>query len=294
MRKRMIYKCWSCILLALSIFFTSCSSSEKTLFSSKENIWNVTSLKKGIVYKNMLDESYLGNQQTIHVVTIDLDECECKLDIAHANGSLIKPSKWASKRNAVAAINGNFFDPDNEGAVCYFRYLGKLINSSKPDPEELLFLPMLDEGGIVLSNEEIRITEKPVGGWENLTQPQTILSSGPLLIKDSNILLQEDIDFMNKKHARTALGIGLGKIFLVIVDGYRPQASGMSINELSLLLKELGSTDAINLDGGGSSTLWIGGVNPKGVVNYPPDNKKFDHKGERKVANAILVVPKPK
>jgi exopolysaccharide biosynthesis protein len=45
-------------------------------------------------------------------------------------------------------------------------------------------------------------------------------------------------------------------------------------------------TDASNLDGGGSSAIW----NSKdGVTNHPSDNKKFDHKGERKIPNMIVT-----
>jgi exopolysaccharide biosynthesis protein len=45
----------------------------------------------------------------------------------------------------------------------------------------------------------------------------------------------------------------------------------------------------MNLDGGGSATMWIKGKPDKGVVSHPSDNKLFDHKGERAVANAIVV-----
>jgi exopolysaccharide biosynthesis protein len=47
----------------------------------------------------------------------------------------------------------------------------------------------------------------------------------------------------------------------------------------------LGCEYALNLDGGGSSTAWVAG---KGIVNYPSDNKKWDHQGERSVATALL------
>jgi exopolysaccharide biosynthesis protein len=47
----------------------------------------------------------------------------------------------------------------------------------------------------------------------------------------------------------------------------------------------LGCRDALNLDGGGSSTMVFDG----NIVNHPSDNKKFDHQGERVVANAIVV-----
>ena len=48
----------------------------------------------------------------------------------------------------------------------------------------------------------------------------------------------------------------------------------------------LGLVDALNLDGGGSSTLWTA---RKGVLNHPYDNHRFDHAGERAVPNCIVV-----
>lgn len=51
------------------------------------------------------------------------------------------------------------------------------------------------------------------------------------------------------------------------------------------LLRILKAHCALNLDGGGSTTLWVNGQ----VVNHPSDNKKFDNKGERKVHNIIAV-----
>jgi exopolysaccharide biosynthesis protein len=58
---------------------------------------------------------------------------------------------------------------------------------------------------------------------------------------------------------------------------------------LTDLLKKLRCRNAINLDGGGSTTLWINGRPDNGVVNCPSDNRKFDHLGERAVGNVLLV-----
>jgi exopolysaccharide biosynthesis protein len=64
----------------------------------------------------------------------------------------------------------------------------------------------------------------------------------------------------------------------------------MSLFELSKLMRWLKAIDAINLDGGGSTTLWVN--NEIGVVNFPTDNKKWDHEGQRKVANVLLLKKK--
>ena len=78
-----------------------------------------------------------------------------------------------------------------------------------------------------------------------------------------------------------------GNAYLVVIDGrFKGQADGATIYEAAYICSMLGMTDAINLDGGGSSTLW---AESTGVINHPYDNKKFDHEGERVIPNLILV-----
>ena len=77
-----------------------------------------------------------------------------------------------------------------------------------------------------------------------------------------------------------------GDIYVLIVaDGRNKQAAGLSMNELLQVMQALGCADAVNLDGGGSTTMVVRGQ----VVNHPSDNKEFDAAGERPVANAIIV-----
>jgi large repetitive protein len=89
--------------------------------------------------------------------------------------------------------------------------------------------------------------------------------------------------FGEQRHPRTAVGIRPdGTVLLVVVDGRRPEYSdGMTLAELADLMRELGARDALNLDGGGSTTLVLGGR----VVNRPTDAA-----GERPVTNALLVL----
>ena len=94
--------------------------------------------------------------------------------------------------------------------------------------------------------------------------------------------------FYNKRHPRTLMGKDAdGGVWLVVVDGRFPgEAEGMTIAELTALAEKLGLVEALNLDGGGSSTLW---TLPGGVLNHPCDNGKFDHVGQRIVPNAVVV-----
>ena len=89
--------------------------------------------------------------------------------------------------------------------------------------------------------------------------------------------------FVDTRHPRTAVGVRAdGRILLVTVDGRQPERSvGMTIAELSALLLELGAVEAVNMDGGGSTTMVAGGR----VVNGPSDLT-----GERPVGDALLVL----
>ncbi|MCR5821837.1 MAG: phosphodiester glycosidase family protein, partial [Bacteroidales bacterium] len=62
----------------------------------------------------------------------------------------------------------------------------------------------------------------------------------------------------------------------------------LTLPELELVMKWLGCREAINLDGGGSTTMYVREAG--GVVNYPSDNRRYDHEGQRPVANAIIIL----
>ena len=60
----------------------------------------------------------------------------------------------------------------------------------------------------------------------------------------------------------------------------------MTIPQLTYLMRQLGCTHAINLDGGGSTTLWTA---VHGTVSHPSDNATFDHHGQRPVPNILYL-----
>jgi hypothetical protein len=109
----------------------------------------------------------------------------------------------------------------------------------------------------------------------------------PVLLRGGRIApdIREGIapSFGERRHPRTAIGITAeGRLLWVTVDGRQaPYSDGMSLEELADLMARLGARDAINLDGGGSTTMVIRGA----VVNRPSDAA-----GERPVGNALALV----
>jgi hypothetical protein len=114
-----------------------------------------------------------------------------------------------------------------------------------------------------------------------------IVAGVPQLIKNGKIDItweQEKASrsFVETRHPRTAVAkLKGGKFLMTTVDGRQPGVSvGMTLQELAEYIRSLGATDAMNLDGGGSTTMYLDGK----VVNTPSDKE-----GERKVGDAILV-----
>ena len=71
-------------------------------------------------------------------------------------------------------------------------------------------------------------------------------------------------------------------LFIVTAEGRRPPVMGLSLAQLSAVLADLGVHDAINLDGGGSSALFLDGKAVMQRPQYEPES--------RKVANALHIV----
>lgn len=137
----------------------------------------------------------------------------------------------------------------------------------------------------------------------------TAVAGGPTLLQDGVAVRDESFEgwpfhlatrsqatsmhrFVTLRAPRTAIGVRRdGTVLLVVVDGWRfaddrtPETllnGGVSIEELRGMLADLGAIDAMNLDGGGSSTLVVAGR----VVNQPSDPD-----GERAVGDAVVVLP---
>ena len=117
-------------------------------------------------------------------------------------------------------------------------------------------------------------------GWPGAMD---VLPGNPTLVEDGvNVGYACPSPFC-ARNPRTGVGLDAeGRVLLVTVDGRRPGYSvGMSILEFARQFKRLGAKWALNLDGGGSTTMWVKGR----VINRPTDPY-----GERSVSSALLVL----
>ena len=203
----------------------------------------------------------------------------------------METSQFGSSKQAKAAINGGFFNVLQGGSVTYLEYFGKPVafRSFTVDPYEgdsTTFSAAL----VCYYSSELKI--EPIrhsSVYLDSPREKWVMTAGPLLIKDGQKSRLHAAAFADNRHPRTAVVETEHHWLWITIDGIHAEAVGMSLHEMQDYFLSLGAINAMNLDGGGSTTLWINTEDYKGVVNCPSDNKKFDTAGERPVANALLI-----
>ena len=281
------------ILMALTAWgLTACSqvdySNDSLRVTNAE--WRVDSLD-GFVYKtyHFGEGALFCSAQHLFVLEIPKDSPR-RLAFIH-DTTPTEVSTLAERSAAYAAINGSFFDMDLGNPVCYLRINGTQLGENTPGKNDSVNRKYYQYATLALRRGRPCLTVPDSNRLsEELMKEKNIMTAGPMLLREGEFVQQrDDRTFVTKRHNRTALGVRPdGTTILLVVDGrFKHCAEGLSLPELERVMRWLGCSDAINLDGGGSSTMYI---KDSGVVNYPSDNNRHDHDGQRPVSNAIILL----
>lgn len=248
--------------------------------------WAIEKIENGIYWKTYHGRDYFDSKLNINIVEIWLDSTDADFKIAHTPGESLKTSEFAGSNNALIAINGSYFSAEDRKPVVFLKSGGSVISTGAPANN------FYTENGAFSWNrgETPVIIPKPEKGWSSV-QYEQILSAGPLLLLNGETASFKSDPFHENRHPRTTVAVANNnRVLFVTVDGRSFQSYGMTIPELADFLKTMGATSALNLDGGGSTTMWIDGKAENGIVNYPSGNLEFDHNGERNVVNSLLLL----
>ena len=240
-----------------------------------------------IVFWQIKTDTLFNSKQIISLLTINKNTNEYDVNFDYSNSDLIKTSVLADSLGAIAAINGGFFDVDNGGSVTYFEKNDTVISTNKSTknkwgkPNNLINGAVLitKDNGIVIDYAQQEIF------YENSLKEKAVLITGPVLLINSKRVDLPKKKFVKKRHPRTCLCTTADSIIFIAIDGRQKDAQGMTLYEVQSYLKSLNCINAINLDGGGSTTMWI---KHKGIVNFPSDKS-----GERPVANILSIYKIP-
>ncbi|MFB8037110.1 phosphodiester glycosidase family protein [Streptomyces sp. NPDC056004] len=136
-----------------------------------------------------------------------------------------------------------------------------------------------------------RTSVTDISGHDVLAPGASVLGAGPALLRGGETWINGAAngftgDTSTERQPRTVVGIEAdGTLLLAVFDGRGPDSAGVTLREAAELMRDLGAVDALNLDGGGSSTM---------VVNGRLHNRPRDAQGapvqERAVADALVVL----
>lgn len=232
----------------------------------------------------------------VRVFEVDMTERNINLVPVRALPGVVEPtSTLGTRARAVAAINGGYFGTGPAQSFSHFQRDGIVIDTTvatrpprsvfgvSANHQETMAITLLDHLGNepAPGNPDWGVVVDAIGAGPRL------LSNGAVDVRD----VEEEFDAAsginaNNREPRTAVGFNpqTQRAWLVTVDGRQTGWSvGMTLTELAQLLQDLGATEGLNMDGGGSTTAWTA----DGVYNRPSNTGN----NERNVINALAVVP---
>ena len=241
----------------------------------------------------------------IHVLDVRLDQCYSPLAIKGAPGAVGRTKTsdlirdLAKSQDVVGGVNADFFLFTPPGVLTGLHVsAGRVIT---PPSRKPVFA--VDSAGMpqitVLSmphGDSLKLDDPALGHLSLIPfHPREAVGGRPVLVRDSVIGGEVDTEgqpsFATGRHPRTAIGIANRgrRLLLVVVDGRQtPYSDGMTLRELATVMLALGARDALNLDGGGSTTLVYADPDSGGALRVA--NRPSDAAGERPVGNALVIV----
>lgn len=161
---------------------------------------------------------------------------------------------------------------------------GKIISigtQSMPIPQNGYVIVGPDERlAKIYKAKHVDLDIKTIPNWENVKH---IISGGPYLVKNGEVFVditEQKLGAIGGKNPRTAIGYTQdGNFIMVAVDGREGASVGLTLKELAWFMKSIGCTNAMNLDGGGSTVMYVNGR----VVNMPKV------KGGIALSNALTI-----
>jgi exopolysaccharide biosynthesis protein len=255
----------------------------------------------GVLLYRLDDPALLDPPGPVAVQALRLDPRKVALEIGRGAGE--EPPRTTvetiakQRPGVIAAVNAGFFSLQTGRPTDFLKIDGEVVHGTARargavgigDGDGTTLL-LFDRVKVSVGNRRAKYSPLLGTSSDDWARASDAVGGAGLLRLDGRELSDWTEEIISKgfdttRHPRTIIGTDTdGSIWLVTVDGRNLAISlGMSFAELQRLSDRLGLRSALNLDGGGSTTMWVAGK----IVNHPSDAE-----GPRKVSDAILVVPR--
>lgn len=228
-----------------------------------------------------------GSPLRAHAAFIDVCDPAVSLRVSMPGERGRTVPGWATRVGADVAINGDYFSHHTLLPLGPSRGAGLWWTNPAREHRDALF--------VARQGERVQLIDGSLSDrvelWRDVRRridPRwtEVLAARERILVRGETRLSPAIQGVVARHPRTALGLADDgrTLVLLVVDGRWSASAGLNATELAVLIRELGATEAVKLDGGGSSTLFFAGL---GVVNRPSDG------APRRVANHLGVLVRP-
>ncbi len=224
----------------------------------------------------------------IHVLRADLNNPRVSFRASQISEREKTPSEFAKMTGSIAAINGDFFYKDNN-----YITNGLAIGAGNTwpftiDKADTTFIACSKTRDCFIDDSfsarqvDPKVYTSLVSSYDELLTPSFQWSQKP---GDPGCGAVEHT--CSNPHPRTAVALSADRkvMWWIVVEGRQNNVSGLSLFDLTQVIKRLGATCAINLDGGGSSGMVLNGK----LVNNRPSDEPI----ERKVSNSLGIIELP-
>lgn len=235
--------------------------------------WTSTTTKPGLIYKSGQFSLFGSTQRSIYILDVTLDASNTLgIGVAASN---ISTTAVSNNYNAVAGVNAGYFKLSGSyDKDPYIRIDGSTVQSGDLNVNNIF------TNSVLIVNENVATVRKFTQDHYNqnliasaipVAQAKNIIVCGPMLVNSGTIeSLDMSVGHNSSQTARTGIGVTADgkRVFLVVVDtggGF----TGVTTLQLAKILQALGAVNAMNLDGGGSSTMFVKNQGNNGLVNSP-------------------------
>jgi hypothetical protein len=232
-----------------------------------------------------------GAETTIHVARFDRASFDLRVVVLDPCSTV---QQWCRRTGAEHAIVGGFYMRPGGPALGDLWVAGRALPTEPFDApwHDVRACVHVDEGTVSLA------PRRELGAVAR----GDLLHAGPMLVGGGRSLLaggadregfsagarQFDSDITAGRYPRAALGLSDGRLIAAVCDGRADDEAGLTMAELAAAMIGLGASQAINLDGGGSASLVVGGS----LVNTPREEHGIELVGGRAVATALHFAPR--
>lgn len=230
------------------------------------------SVAPGVEYQRFREDG-----MDIHVARVDMTREDLRIVSTRESERGLRVSQFARRNHALVAINAGYFDQNLHPTGLTVGPCGHW-----PATKDTGWgaVAAFGQGRAEMFIEEEVMTDpdpwitSAVSGWPTLVNDCRAREAGELPGSDA---------FTRSPHPRTAIGFSRdgALLYFIVADGRRERVPGLALDELASWMQErLDICTALNMDGGGSSALWV----KDRIVNRPSDGR------ERRVADHLAVV----